>query len=254
MGPIDSPAVTDFIESVDWVIPSDHRDFSRSTPDWAISFPRDSGLTDDGQDPFIVQVQTAMKNNPISFPYAGPIDGKKSGTWYKHLKNVLIQFGWALEKKFPGKKIPTIVQGNKINPGALTEALLLLNPKNKEDKDKDKDKDEKEKDVIESDSVKSFQDFLSKSQPVIGQLYTGPVDGIINDKLVDAAKAVETAIANATGDDSVAGKLYSGGAFNTTIYDLENALNLIQEHRGKEKTSFLDTKGRILAFSSILNA
>ena len=249
MGLIDLPSSREFIESVDWVIPSDKRDFTRSTPDYTMTFPRELQFAEDG-DPFIRQVQIAMKNNPISFPYAGPIDGKKSGKWYDHLRNVLIQLGWKLAEKF-GKKV-SIIRGGEISPEGFAEAMALLKEKPKEDKDEE-DKDEDATQNNQKEVIKSFQSFFSKFNPVIGKLYSGSIDGKINDELISAAKATESAIASAIKNNNVYGALFNSKnkTFNTTVIDLKQALELIEKHN--KKLSFLDTKGRKLAFYAILN-
>jgi len=252
MGPVDSPAVKDFIESVNWVIPSDKRDFSRSTADWAVTFPRDSNIAEDG-DPFVKQVQQTMKS-PGSlglsfFAYAGPVDGKKSGKWYTHLLNVLIQFGWALQKKFPGEKVPTIVSGGGINQGGYQAAVAMALGK------KPPKKEEKEKGKKDDATVKSFQSFFSKSQPVIGKLYAGKVDGKMNPELAVAALAAESAIAKAIDDKTVHGSLFNSESktFNTTVDDLRGALSLIQKNKGGDKVAFIDSKSRILILSAMIN-
>jgi len=248
MGPIDSPAVHD-PGPVDWVIPSDKRDFSRSTPDWAITFPRDTNIADD-MDPFIKQVQQMMKN-PAGlglkfFAYAGPIDGLTTGKWYSHLLNVLIQFGWALKKKFPNKSIPTIVSGGKLNRGAFQNAVSIALKK-------ETPKEKTEEVTKENSSIKAFQLFFSKDQPVIGKLYSGDVDGKMNDELAAAAQAAESAIGKAIESKSVHGVLFSDNKFNTSVDDLKGALLLVKNHIGNKKISFLDSKSRILILSSFIN-
>lgn len=259
MGLIDLPSSTDFIESVDWVIPSDHRDFSRSTTDWAIgsqdsNLPiMDGGFADDG-DAFTKQVQSIMKNPSALglsfFAYAGPIDGKKSGKWYNHLKNVLTQFGWALQKKFPGQKIPIMITGSGISQGGFNAAMALLSGKSPI-----KTEEDSKGKIPAKDAIKSFQLFFSKAQPVIGKLYSGTSDGEMNEELAAAAQIAESAIAKAINDKTVNGKLFNVGSktFNTSVYDLSEALNLIQRHQNKENIAFFDSKNRILALSAIIN-
>lgn len=211
----------------------------------------DGGFAADDGDPFIKQVQSIMKNPSALglsfFAYAGPVDGKKSGKWFSHLKNVLIQFGWALQKKFPGQKIPTMVSGSGINQGGFNAAMALLNakPEIKEDIKK----------LPEKDVVKSFQSFFSQAQPVIGKLYSGKSDGEMNDELVSAAQIAESVIAKAINNKSVNGSLFNVGSktFNTSVSDLKGALSLIQKHQSKESISFFDSKSRILALSAIIN-
>lgn len=258
-----SPAMN---AAVSGVIPTDSRNLIRSNTTWAItdqdpkywtsSESKDTNFTDDSSfdgDPFIRQVQQIMANNPISFPYFGSQDGKMSD----HLRNVLIQFGWALKKKFPNKEFKPIISGNSINRESLTEAFKALNIALKPSiKEQVKDKDDKERiDRSEEEIIKSFQLFFSKSQPIIGQLYNGEIDGEINSQLITAAQATEVAIANAIGNKEVFGALWNSGVkrFNTSTSDLETALNLIQKQKGKENIAFLDEKGRKLALSILSN-
>lgn len=257
MGLIDLPSSRDFIESVDWVIPSDKRDFTRSTTDWAIAsqdstVPTDYSFADDS-DPFISQVQMTMKHNPISFPYAGPIDGKKSGKWYDHLCNVLIQFGWALKKKFPNKSIPTIVSGNSISQSGFAAAMNLLAPNSQNIDKTTSDTQDPQDSSNDSETIKSFQSFFSKSEPVISKLYNGPIDGKINEELIRAVQATEAAISAAINNKTVSGTILNVTTkkFNTTTSDVEAALTLIQQHKG-QKAAFLNSKSRFLVLSSII--
>jgi hypothetical protein len=264
MGP-DIPSSRDFIESVDWVIPSDQRGFSSqtaepyyATTDWAIgsqhsNVPIDYHAAEDGTDPFIAQVQTAMKSNPISFPYAGPIDGKKTGKWYTHLRNVLIQFGWALKKKFPNKTIPTIVSGGNINHSGFASAMAMLNMKPEEKDSEEETTDEEIKSG--SDVIKSFQSFFASGHPLLGKSYSGEMDGEMSPELISAAKSAESVIAKAIKNKAAHGALVNAGAkgFNTSVSDLKSALNLIQKHQGKQNTAHLSAKDRILALSAIIN-
>lgn len=253
MGLIDLPSSRDFIESVDWVIPSDKRDFTRSTPDWAVTFPRDSNLADTGSDPFIMQVQQTMKNNPISFPYVGPVDGKKSGKSYDHLRNVLIQFGWALEKKFPGQLGAPLVSGGKISQKAFIKAMSLLSGglKPKDEEDESEELDEEQEEAVKSNAVALFQEFFSSAQPLIGTLYSGPQDGEINENLISAAKATESAIAAAIDDNKANGMIWSdsSNSFNTSPDDVKSALQLIFKHK-KEATNH---NTRMMSFAAILS-
>lgn len=75
--------------------------------------------------------------------------------------------------------------------------------------------------------IKEFQTFFAQNQPIIGQLYSGPIDGQLNDKIVSAAKQAEGIIGSKIGQ-SVAGQIWNGKGFNTSTTDVKTALSLIQ--------------------------
>ncbi len=79
-----------------------------------------------------------------------------------------------------------------------------------------------------SDVIKQFQTFLSKSQPIIGTVYTGPIDGLPNDALAAASTQVEQYLSKAVGK-SAAGLLWNNSTknFNTSTNDLAEALKLL---------------------------
>ncbi len=248
MGLIDLPSSRDFIESVDWVIPSDQRNFSRSTPDWAITFPRDINLAKDKKDTtdqFVKNVQQLMRTKPLGVSYSGPIDGKINNALLASLQKFEIELQLKTRKPVMGY----IVYGKSINQGGLARAMKILREHLGLAKKDDKKTDKTE--MASTQIVKAFQSFFSKSQPLIGTLYGGPIDGKVNSQLIAAAKQAENVIASAIGNKAVHGSIY-GDKFNTPPEDVKSALELIVKHKSKKSASKLNPKGRIIHFSSIL--
>lgn len=251
MGLIDLPSSRDFIESVDWVIPSDHRNFSRSTPDWAVTFPRDSSLADDKKDKtdqFVKNVQQLMRTKPLGVSYSGPVDGKLNDALLTSLR----QFEIKLQLKTGKPVMGAIVYGKSINQSGLAKAMKIL----REHLGLSKQEDGNKNAIPQASAqiVKSFQSFFSATQPLIGALYSGPADGKVNPQLIAAAKTAENAIASAIGNKSIHGALWSDKSktFNTSPSDLKGALQLIVKHKSNKKASKLNADGRIVHFSSIL--
>ena len=111
----------------------------------------------------------------------------------------------------------------------------------KEPKEEKKDKIDNKKLSIPDNSIKIFQSFFSKSLPIVGKLYSGPIDGIYNDQLQVAAKNIEDTISKETGA-SAAGLVFNSSAktFNTTVDDIESALKLISTHKKTQKLPKLE--------------
>jgi hypothetical protein len=241
-GPIDLPSSREssgILNSLPPGVQGNH--VTRSEPELSMTFPRDSNLVVDGGDPFITQVQTAMKNNPISFPYTGKIDGKMS----QQLRDVITQFGWALKKKFPNKTIPAMVSGTGISQSGFMSAMNLLAGKD----DTTTTKDVPVEKIAPNDLVKAFQSFFSKSHSGLPALYSGPIDGNMSKALMAAAMVAETVISSAI-KTPVSGTIIQNNKFNTTPNDVEEALSIIQKHK---LATNLNAKGRILALSAIFN-
>lgn len=80
--------------------------------------------------------------------------------------------------------------------------------------------------------IKSFQMFFSKAQPIIGKLYSGPIDGIVNPDLTKAAKNTESIISKKINNTEIIGSLWNDNkkTFNTTTNDLSSALQIISQH------------------------
>ena len=241
-GLIDLPSSREFSTSIINSFPpgAQGNHVTRSESNIPMTFPRDSNLAIDSGDPFITQVQIAMKNNPISFPYTGPIDGKMS----QQLRDVITQFGWALKKKFPNQTIPVMVSGTGISQSGFIAAMNMLSkPAESVKEDAPVDK------IPSNDLIKSFQSFFSKSHFGLPVVYSGPIDGKMSAPLMAAAMTVEAVISAAI-KTPVSGVIMTGQKLNTTPNDVEEALSIIQKHK---LATNLNSKGRILALSAIIN-
>jgi hypothetical protein len=225
---------------------SDSRDFERPREPFQFSTaPTDLNMADTKPiaNPFIMLVQNMMHSNKFSAPYTGPVDGEINA----ELINILKEFQDVLAKK-TGKTI-NIVSGSSISPGAFATAMKAV-------KDLQTTTPEEIK-PPSADTIKSFQSFFSQDHPVIGKLYTGPIDGTPNPELESAAKKAEDMIANSIKNNKVFGSIWNPNSktFNTSTADVTNALTLIVKHNAEltaQKTANLKHKSRILAFSKLL--
>jgi hypothetical protein len=214
----------------------------------AMTPPRisEQNMADDSS--FIKQVQTIMKTNPISPPYPGPIDGKVS----RKLLDVLLNFQWTIQRKTG--KTANIVSGNSISGQEFSKAMKIL----QEDilKEKPKDKEPEKTKEEKSELIKSFQSFLSKSNPIIGAPYKGEVDGISGEKLAAVAKSVEAALAVRINNKRIYGALWNNSTktFNTTVDDLRAALELIMKYEAekKKKAGLLKHNDRISKLARLI--
>lgn len=232
-GVINQPAISELSENMKFVVPSEDRDFSRPRePFFAHSLPADTAMVDDISDENVKQVQLAMKNNPISPPYPGPIDGKIS----RKLLDVLLNFSWTLKRKT--NKSFNIVQGNSINYSEFSNALKTL--KQHLSGKEIKEQEEKPKE----DLVLAFQKFFNNSHPIIGTLYNGPQDGVLNDDLINAAQKAEGFISISLNNANVKGMIWGGKSFSTTPDDVASALDLLSK---KSKTASFNRK-KILSY------
>ena len=216
----------DFPAVFQGTVMSDNRDFSRpGQPYQSSGVPMDSLMADapPTPNPFVKQVQTMMRSNPLGPSYLGPIDGITS----LYLLDIVKTFQTAISAK-AGKTI-TIVTGNSISPGAFAEAMQILKEPAK--KEEIKPVSDTTSPLPSSDTIKSFQSFFAANQPVIGKLYSGPIDGITNIELESAAKKAEALISAAIKKD-VNGVIWNPNSktFNTTTADISNALQLIAKH------------------------
>jgi hypothetical protein len=237
-GMVGQPSLSELSESIQFVVPSEDRDFFRPRDSYYAQTPPDVAMSDDGQN-WVRQVQKVMKGNPISPPYPGPIDGKIN----RKLLDVLLNFSWTLKRK-TGKQF-NIVSGNSINQGELTKALIAL----KEFLHPKPQKEEKIEEDKSDETVLAFQKFFSTAQPVIGVLYNGPQDGKLNDDLIAAAKRAEIKISNAVGQQGAQGMIWGGSGFGTSTEDVSSALGIITKNK---KVAFFTSEERIRIFSSIL--
>jgi peptidoglycan hydrolase-like protein with peptidoglycan-binding domain len=208
---------------------SDHRNFDQPRETSIMNtVPTDLNMADTApvSNPFVKQVQTLLRNNPIGPSYLGPIDGITS----LYLLDIVKNFQNAVSKK-AGKPI-SIVSGNSISPGAFAEAMKILKePAKIEEKSAEKPLTP----PPSSDSIKPFQSFFATAQPVIGKLYSGPIDGIVNPELESAAKKAEAIISGAIKKD-VSGVIWNNNSktFNTTIADIAKSLQLIASHNASK--------------------
>ncbi len=104
-----------------------------------------------------------------------------------------------------------------------------------------------------NDLIKQFQNFFSQNQPVIGKIYSGPIDGIVNNELISAAKKTENQINQTLNNNGASGMLWNNNSkiFNTSTVDLLNALILISEHKTVKSGYFHDLRQKSL--QNILN-
>lgn len=266
MSLIDLPTSRELPRSFQQVVPSEDRDFTRSNRGWAVPYPQDANLADDksleeelleeeednSYVKWIKSIQKAMKTSPFSPKYTGEVNGKKTNALV--LSVIGFQNG---VNKLTGNSFQ-IVNGNIINTIPLAKAFKALAKYHKEHPPEKKETEEEtsaEPKPSQSPAlVKSYQVFLSKTLPLVGKTYSGPADGQINDNLIAAAKQVEGTIASFINNKSINGMIWSDGekTFNTSPGDVQEALNLIVEHKSRQKVSNDDSKSRILTFSKIL--
>lgn len=233
------PSLTELSESIRFVVPSKDRDFSRQKePFQAQSIPADVAMANDSGNAGIKAIQKVMRHNPIgpSYVKSFPIDGKPN----RKILDVLLNFSWTVKRK-TGKTF-NIVKGNSINQTEFQKAWEAIKPKKKIET----------VETVElegSELIRSFQNFFAGSQPLIGILYKGPKDGLINDDLIAAAKSTEAKIANAISNKGVTGMIWSGSAFKTSAGDVLSALELISNH---QKMTVMSSKDRSFVFSKLL--
>ena len=243
-GLVDMPTSWEQPSATKDVIMQDERNFERSTPNWAISYPRDMNLAEDkGEEKasdFVKQVQKIMKSGPLgSFPYTGPIDGLIND----HLLYTVIQFGWKIRDRF-GKSIQ-MVSGRTISPTAFNEAMGIIGEKKEKLNKEDETEDKEEKDKV----IASFQKYFKANG-----MYSGSTDGEpTNDELVElgnAAKNIEKKLAAAIANNSIIGKLWDdkNKKFLTSVEDLQSALKMVMQNK---KAAIFDQSERIKLISNI---
>lgn len=198
-----------FIESFPvGAIDSDKRNFSLpKQPFFGSTSPVDFASANDGN--LIEQVQKFMKTSPLGISYNGPVDNKINSVLLESLSKLEI----ALETKFPGEKFTgTIRSSSTINLSGFSKALSKLNSKSEEKKDA------KQSNIID------FQKFFGLNPT-----------GIIDDKLINAAKSIESVLSKDLEDPSIKGLLWNSSTktFNTTVSDLQSALSLAKKFKNK---------------------
>lgn len=241
MDPTDLPTSWELVPATTFVVDSDKRDFSfPKDPYFSSTVPTDLNMAEDKEEDksnnFIKQVQLVMKNPPAGTSYSGPVDGEMNPQLISSLKNLEM----AVQARTGKPTIGTILNGISINQKAFLETIKSLSAekeevKKEEPKPEDKPVEEKSKEEsnLPQESIREFQSFLSSPHPIIGAPYQGPIDGLPNNKLIAAAKATESAMANALNDKKILGMLWNDSkkTFNTSVEDLSQALNLIQNSK-----------------------
>jgi deoxyxylulose-5-phosphate synthase len=198
--------------------------------------------------------------SPLGISYTGPIDGEMSAQLQLALKALELKIQAITNKPMMGM----IVSGNKIvtNVGTIQQAINkyvdkvkqndtlknlnsdLIREKitNKKDEIQNKvDKTTESLSKLSNEQILAFQKFFSQQNPIIGKLYSGPIDGILNQQLINAAKQTESIItgyiSKISEKSSVLGKLFSDKANNflTSVEDLSSALSVIQQFQQKQK-------------------
>ncbi len=223
---------------------SDKRDFTRPRePFQASTSPTDLNMADTNPipNPFIMMVQNMMRFNKFSAPYSGPINGELNND----LISVLKSFQEVVANK-TGKTF-SIISGSTVNPGAFASAMKAI---------KDLQAPQSTQTTTSADTIKAFQSFFSSNQPIIGKLYSGPVDGILNPELESAAKKAESIISSTINNKKVYGSIWNSNSksFNTSTADITNALGLILKHNAEiqaNKIANFAHKSRILALSKL---
>lgn len=264
-GLIDLPGLRDRWQPAHGVIPTQDRDLTRSTPQWSITFPRDMNIADDSAksgDLFIKQVQGFMATAPLGAKYSGPVDGQANADLFFSLQALQS----ALREKLEQPIIFNLGNTSDLNKSGIQRLFAkyqqyAASQRSEQDsinyiqQVKNKKAPAKPTKTESTDAmIKAFQIFLSQPQPLIGQVYHGPVDGQINNNLIDAAKQVESVIATYIDNDAVHGSLWNDSTqtFNTTPSDLKSALSIIVSHKTKNKSGLSHHQDIILSFSSIL--
>lgn len=221
--PLDLPTFYESPSATQQTVMSDSRDFTVTDRNpYTSTAPSDLMYADDTVYKFISQVQQFMRSNPFGASYHGALNGILN----EELIHCVRQFEIGLKQKFPNA--PKIVSGHSISPSAFGEALKLLKTPELKEEPKQEVKEDKLDPLPE---IKAFQSFLNQSQPVIGQVYQGPIDGKVNPELISAAQKVEKLIGQAVKNPNSSGLLWNAAkqTFNTSVADLKQALSLIDK-------------------------
>lgn len=168
----------------------------------------------------------------FGIPYTGPKDGK--------MNQSLMEAMMALENKY--KAYGQIFTGSDIKMSVDEAKNKFLSA----DKSKEKIPQETPKKVQQDSFLKKWESFLSQQLPVVGKLYQGD--------LATAGKRLETAIAKSIGKP-MNGVIWNDTThnFNTTVEDIQKALELIQAHKTTEiKTAQFTIDQRVAKMSQML--
>jgi len=192
-------------------ISSENRNFSLPRePYFGSGVPLDVSNADDSN--IINQVQVFLKSSPLGVSYSGPIDGKINSIFL----DAVSKFESAVQAKFPSEKIVgTIRSGNNISSSGFAKAISLLkNEPKKTEKPEDKSQNR----------IAEFQKYFGLNPT-----------GIADDKLANAAKATELMLSKNLEDPTIKGLLWNDStkSFNTSVADLQSALNLAAAYKKK---------------------
>ncbi len=195
-------------------IPSENRNFSLpGEPYFGSGVPLDVSNADDSN--IINQVQVFLKSSPLGVSYSGPIDGKINSVFL----DAVSKFEAAVQAKFPNEKIiGTIRSGNSVSSSGFAKSISLL-------------KNEKKLTTKEEKPEDKSQNRIAEFQKYFGLNPTG----IADEKLANAAKATESMLAKDLEDPTIKGLLWNDStrSFNTTVGDLQSALNLASSYKKK---------------------
>lgn len=214
---------------------SDDRDFSRPRESFYTSnAPADLFSASDGaiKDNFIEEVQKFLKTRPLGVEYSGEITGLTN----PQMLNALNELETKLQNKFPDKIFTgTIVTGNKINQNGFVRAVKMLGAKPLIDNTTEQ--------TVGDDNIKKFQTYFGLSPT-----------GIVDDKLISAAKSVEDKIAKATNNPDVKGLLWNdiSKKFNTNLADVQEALKKVQDFEATKIANSHSDNKRIKIFIQML--
>lgn len=230
----------DLVGATKQTVMSDERDFSRPKEPFNMSTaPLDVSNVEDKVSapgiPFIVQVKKFMKNNPLGPSYSGNVEDPAADP---ELLSLLRRFESSLQIKTGKNVIGTIVSGNGVNPTGFLAAIKLL-----KSPEASKIKEPEKTEVKSNEDIKKFQSFLGLTPT-----------GVVDQKLADAAKAVEDKIAKSLNNSGAKGLLWddSSKSFKTNLADLQQALKLISDHELGKKASSALKPHRIQAFYDVL--
>lgn len=165
----------------------------------------------------------AVKDYQASLPslgisYGGPIDGIVNPLFASSML--------ALEMKLEiSTGIPAV--GNIFSGGQI---ILPLNKMKeiylKTDK-KETPEPVKTKTLKDDELIRQWQQYLSKSLPIVGRLYQGDVDGIINPQLISAVQQLEGKVSSRLKNSSIVGKVWNN-RFLTDPSDMDEGLRILQ--------------------------
>lgn len=234
----------DLVGATKQTVMSDERDFSRPREPFDMSTaPSDLSNAEDKVinpgTPFVVQVKKFMKNNPLGPNYSGNVDKPIVDS---ELLSLLKRFESALQIKTGKNIIGTIVSGNSINQSGFLAAIKLLKSP-EANKIKETDQKPEKTEVKSNEDIKKFQTFFGLTPT-----------GIVDKKLIEAAKAAEDKIVKMLNNPGAKGLLWddSSKSFKTNLADLQQALKLISDHKVNKKANLSPKTSRIQAFYDVL--